>query len=491
MVKNWVLSAALFVATAAAPAGAQVPLTGDVTTGTFTNGRANVISADSVQLAGTLVRYLSRGMQPQNSTAGTWMLADCSARTRGVDVMTGQSDVRMYGVYSGTVGGDELNFACVIAAQKGLLTHANTSTAESDKSRALDSDQWVAVSGDGSRKVRGGTLRLRWPQVAYRFFYGPSSTSFVSHLQDFLVEVDCERRLRRDVLWNSGVTPNSQFVAVDSWGEGFREELDAVCNWARAKLANTPSPLPPPSVARTEPEAPSRAPAPGPAPAPSARPTTPNPNPTTPAIRRTSSSGSGFVVGTARVVTNHHVVEECESVLVRFEDQTVAAEVVATNRVNDLALLRTEQSIGAAATLRAAAALGEEVTIAGYPLAGLLGTDLIVTSGQVNSLAGLGNDPTTMQVSAPVQPGNSGGPLVDRSGNVVGVVVSKLNVERLAKVTGDMAQNVNFAIKPEILRLFLGANRVQYKTSPLGIRLDGVQIAGRARQFTVQVLCIK
>jgi S1-C subfamily serine protease len=141
--------------------------------------------------------------------------------------------------------------------------------------------------------------------------------------------------------------------------------------------------------------------------------------------------------------------------------------------------------------VRTAAALGEDVTVTGFPLAGLLSNDLIVTSGQVNSLAGLANDPTMLQISAPVQPGNSGGPLLDRSGAIVGVVVSKLNVERLAKLTGDMAQNVNFAIKPEVLRLFLDTNRVQYRSAAIGQRLDGIVLAERARQFTVQVICEK
>jgi len=135
------------------------------------------------------------------------------------------------------------------------------------------------------------------------------------------------------------------------------------------------------------------------------------------------------------------------------------------------------------------AALGEDVMVAGYPLAGLLGSDIIVTSGHVNSLAGLGNDSTRIQISAPVQPGNSGGPLVDRSGAVVGVVVSKLNVTRIAKLTGDLAQNVNFAIKPEMLKLFLEANQVRFRTAQLGSRLEGIVIASRAKEFTVQVIC--
>ena len=177
----------------------------------------------------------------------------------------------------------------------------------------------------------------------------------------------------------------------------------------------------------------------------------------------------------------------------RFGNLVVPVKLAADTARNDLALLTTSSPLGKPVSVRASASLGEDVTVAGYPLSGLLGNDIIVTNGSINSLAGLGNDPMTLQISAPVQPGNSGGPLVDRTGSVVGVVVSKLNVEKVAKVTGDMAQNVNFAIKPDVLRLFLETNRVAYQaaSSQQRPRLDGIQLAERARQFTVQVLCEK
>ena len=157
----------------------------------------------------------------------------------------------------------------------------------------------------------------------------------------------------------------------------------------------------------------------------------------------------------------------------------------------DLALISTQSGLPSSAAIRQSAALGEDVMVAGHPLTGLLGTDLIVTGGQVNSLAGLRNDPTLLQISAPVQPGNSGGPLVDRSGDIVGVVVSKLNAEKIAKVTGDIAQNINFAIKPEVLKMFLDANQVPYTVARPSKRLEGTEIAHRARSFTVQVICYK
>ena len=203
------------------------------------------------------------------------------------------------------------------------------------------------------------------------------------------------------------------------------------------------------------------------------------------------SSGSGFIVGPQSVVTNFHVVDGCKTLAVRRDTTTYPAALRGSSERDDLAIVRVEANLAGAPTIRNSAALGEDVMVAGHPLSGLLSSDLIVASGQVNSLAGLRNDPSLLQISAPVQPGNSGGPLIDRAGAIVGVVVSKLNVERLAKLTGDVAQNVNFAIKPEVLRLFLDANRVTYKTASTAKRLDGVEIAQHARDFTVQILCTK
>ena len=224
------------------------------------------------------------------------------------------------------------------------------------------------------------------------------------------------------------------------------------------------------------------------------RPPAPAPVPPAPPVARAtgpriSATGTGFVVARARVVTNFHVIEGCDRVLVRQGGDTAEAAVSGASEVTDLALLTTKTPYGAPAPIRLAAQLGEEITAAGFPLSGLLGDDLIVTSGQVNSVVGMLNDPLRLQVSAPVQAGSSGGPLIDRSGAVVGVVVAKLNVERVSKVTGDMAQNVNFGIKAEVLRLFLDAHRVSYRSAIAGPRLDGAQIAQAARLFTVQVLC--
>jgi hypothetical protein len=96
----------------------------------------------------------------------------------------------------------------------------------------------------------------------------------------------------------------------------------------------------------------------------------------------------------------------------------------------------------------------------GYPLSGLLATTANLSVGNVSALAGLDDDSRYVQISAPVQPGNSGGPLLDASGHLLGIVTAKLNAIRVARFTGDIPQNVNFALKVEVVRTFLdGSNQ--------------------------------
>jgi S1-C subfamily serine protease len=124
---------------------------------------------------------------------------------------------------------------------------------------------------------------------------------------------------------------------------------------------------------------------------------------------------------------------------------------------------------------------GDQVVAIGYSLHGLLTSDLTVTTGIISSLAGLRNDTRFLQISAPVQPGNSGGPLHDNSGNIVGVVTAKLDALRAVKATGDIPQNINFAIKTGALRDFLDNSAVPYQTAEPGSEMKTADIAGAAR----------
>lgn len=208
-----------------------------------------------------------------------------------------------------------------------------------------------------------------------------------------------------------------------------------------------------------------------------------------------SVSGSGFVVSrNAYIVTNNHVVADCVGDIHGnlVGQAPVKLRVVSADEENDLALLQgtkkfKEKDI---ATIRASAVnSGDQVVAIGYPLHGLLTSDLTVTTGIISSLAGLHNDTRFLQISAPVQPGNSGGPLHDNSGNIVGVVSAKLDALRMVKATGDIPQNINFAIKTGALRDFLDNSAVPYQTADPGSEMKTADIASAARTYTMLISC--
>ncbi|MFM2149262.1 MAG: hypothetical protein RLZZ187_1568 [Pseudomonadota bacterium] len=180
---------------------------------------------------------------------------------------------------------------------------------------------------------------------------------------------------------------------------------------------------------------------------------------------RTLSTGTGFVVAQGRAMTNHHVIEDCRGgVQLRTAGgQEMPARVLASDRGRDLALLEVPANAGPPLPFRrdgVTVRRGEGVVTYGFPLAGILSSGPTLTTGEISALAGLGDNQQQFQISAPVQPGNSGGPLLDMGGAVVGVIVSKLNAQRVAQRTGDIPQNVNFAVKGTEALDFLRRNGV-------------------------------
>lgn len=200
------------------------------------------------------------------------------------------------------------------------------------------------------------------------------------------------------------------------------------------------------------------------------------------------SSGTGFYINQASdVVTNAHVVEGCSEVTVNGQP----ARLIATNEAFDLAAIDVLDPSGGEKWLffeSAQVKLNSDVTVAGFPLLGLLG-GLNVTRGAVSSLKGLGGDAFTLQISAPVQPGNSGGPMVNAKGAVVGVVVSKLDTIAVAGAFGDIPQNVNFAIRGEIAKTFLSANSIEYSVATERPQLSSEVLAELLSRTTVIVEC--
>jgi S1-C subfamily serine protease len=185
-------------------------------------------------------------------------------------------------------------------------------------------------------------------------------------------------------------------------------------------------------------------------------------------------------------------VNGCSRIDVKGVDALGGAEahLVAEDHINDLALLQSSLKPKHVATLRTGVRLGEQVAAFGFPLAPLLSSSGNFTLGNITALAGLADDSRYFQISAPVQPGNSGGPLLDQSGNVVGIVAEKLNALRMMFATnGDIAQNVNFAIKASVARLFMTSKGLQPGGTPAAKPLAAPGIADLARSMSVLVEC--
>ena len=214
-----------------------------------------------------------------------------------------------------------------------------------------------------------------------------------------------------------------------------------------------------------------------------------------PQARGRASTGTGFVVARDRVLTNHHVIDGCNAITVRTADgRTLPATMPARVDVQrDLALLAVPNDPGPILPFRAnPVRRGESVVTYGFPLAGLLAAGPTLTTGEVSALAGLANNEQHFQISAPVQQGNSGGPLLDRQGHVMGVIVSKLNAQRIAQRTGDIPQNVNFAVKGSEALGFLrraGVEPTMRESSPT--ELSAAEVGERAHQSTVFIRCEK
>ena len=198
------------------------------------------------------------------------------------------------------------------------------------------------------------------------------------------------------------------------------------------------------------------------------------------------ASADGFIL------TNQHVVQGCASISVRGADEErSAARVVGTDVANDLALLKAERSFAAPASFRRGAPLqaGEAVTVVGVPLAALLGFEPNVAFGYISAVGGLRGDAARFQISAPIHKGNSGGPILDQGGQVIGIVTAKLDAIAVQERMGDLPQNISFGVKGEVAQAFLAAHAAAFRSAPGGAKLENTEVAAIGRALTVLVAC--
>nr|WP_315489390.1 tetratricopeptide repeat-containing serine protease family protein [uncultured Rhodoferax sp.] len=226
----------------------------------------------------------------------------------------------------------------------------------------------------------------------------------------------------------------------------------------------------------------------------------PSPGTATPTAARPnvpSKSGTGFVMGSPQryVVTNFHVIKSCKSL--RAMPMDLVATLRAKDERNDLALLDVPGLNAPPLKLRTGRSIrpGDDLVTLGFPLAGLLASGASVSTGTLTNLGGIDNDTTRFQISVPTQPGNSGGPVLDTYGQVVGVVVAQINAVNLSQTIGSIPQNVNFAINTASLSSFLDASGVDHDLSQTqqdakAKKLDAADIGALGRKSTVKVECL-
>ncbi|RMI22764.1 trypsin-like peptidase domain-containing protein [Sinorhizobium meliloti] len=204
-----------------------------------------------------------------------------------------------------------------------------------------------------------------------------------------------------------------------------------------------------------------------------------------------SSSGTGFAVTTdGWILTNAHVVQDCGRIEVKGKGDATDPRI---DEINDLAVVKISASepLKPLVFRKSPTRLGEDIVAVGYPLATLLADSVKITTGNVNALAGIRNDTRYIQISTPIQPGNSGGPVVDRNGYLLGITSATLS-KKTADEIGITAQNVNFAIRASVAELFMQSQSLVDQaddTTENPTALSTADLADRVTPSVFQILC--
>jgi S1-C subfamily serine protease len=169
-----------------------------------------------------------------------------------------------------------------------------------------------------------------------------------------------------------------------------------------------------------------------------------------------AGSGSGFLVSRdGHIITNHHVIDGCNTTKVSFQGNQVDAQILAVDKMNDIAILKTNIKPNSIFPIsNEDVSLLEDVVVAGYPLGKQVSSAIKTHKGVVTALAGAGDNYSNFQTDASINAGNSGGPIMNQKGNIVGIAV--------ATWVQDGVQGVHFGIKSSTLKTFANSNSLKF-----------------------------
>ena len=196
----------------------------------------------------------------------------------------------------------------------------------------------------------------------------------------------------------------------------------------------------------------------------------------------TICTGTGFAIcENGYILTAHHVVEKATSIYVKFQDtEWLPAAIIKKSRINDVAILKVDRNTKHFLAISDKLRQGEKIFTLGYPVPGLLGEEPKYAEGTVSSLTGIVDEASLMQISVPLQPGNSGGPLLNEKAEVVGMATSVAKVESFYKATGTLPQNVNWGVKAAFIKPLLPADCVNSELPNEKTEIDPIEIARNA-----------
>jgi len=196
-----------------------------------------------------------------------------------------------------------------------------------------------------------------------------------------------------------------------------------------------------------------------------------------------AASGTGFFVSrSGHIVTNHHVIEGCNAVKVSFKGDEIEAKILAVDKMNDLAIIKAKIKPNKVYSVsNEDAALLEDVIIAGFPLGKKVSSSIKTSKGSITALAGYGDNYSEFQTDAALNQGNSGGPIMNQKGNVVGVAVANFGKK-------EGVESFNFGIKSSTLRTFAKSNKVKFE-SPNWTDMSNKDLGNLITEATVYLEC--